>query len=85
MKINDVTDCMYVNNAKISFVPNYKFNIRLFDPIVVYLASNTSTPNKKNGVLRIGMSLHTNKTIVSRRTKNSVEKPHLQHAIKSQQ
>lgn len=24
MKINDVTDCMYVNNAKISFVANYK-------------------------------------------------------------
>lgn len=47
MKINDVTDCMYVNNAKISFVANYKFNIRLFGPIVVYLASNTSTPNKK--------------------------------------
>lgn len=85
MKINDVTDCMYVNNAKISFVANYKFNIRLFVPIVVYLASNTSTPNKKNDVLRIGMSLHTNKTIVSRRTKNSVEKPHLKHAIKSQQ
>lgn len=47
MKINDVTDCMYANNAKISFVANYKFNIRLFGPIVVYLASNTSTPNKK--------------------------------------
>lgn len=54
MKINDVTDCMYVNNAKISFVPNYKFNIRLFDPIVVYLASNTSTPNKKTTSIGLG-------------------------------
>lgn len=85
MKINDVTDCMYVNNAKISFVANYKFNIRLFGPIVVYLASNTSTPNKKTTSIGLGCHCIQTKPLSQRRTKNSVEKPHLKHAIKSQQ
>lgn len=47
MKINDVTDCMYVNNAKISFVPNYKFNIRLLFRLLSTWLPIHQRPTKK--------------------------------------
>lgn len=65
MKINDVTDCMYVNNAKISFVANYKLYKIVWSDCCL-LGFQYINAQQKNDVHRIGMSLHTNKTIVSK-------------------